>query len=270
MKRLAAAIGLAAAAACGAASQPVLVAKETSVVSAIHFDAAMEGVAPGFDLDGVDSPEGDRATCGHADFADPAGARGVDNQFATIFSLVDAVAPGAVASLVQQNIDDGLMLLIVDLESYDDGHREVVLRSTTGDPLLGTDGRLLDHQTFDARSAVLLGRTGDVRELADGTLEAGPFDVRLELTIFDYLYRFTFEGGRARFRPGQGLIGGAVPVPELLTALAQASAAAEADYTSLFTGLIEDTADMKVSAGKCSALSAAFALDLVPAFTFGE
>jgi hypothetical protein len=268
-------IGVAAAwalAGCAGGAEPAVVSTRSMAVSAVRFDTVAAGMVPGFDLDAHDTQPGDRVGCGKLDFTDPSGARGIDNQFATVFALADEVAPGAVGSLVQQNIDDGLMILTFSLEALDDDSSRLVVRSTSAEPLLGTDGRLLDGQTFDLGGAVELGRTSSVELLPGDQVLAGPFDLRLEIEIFARTYVLTLKRGFARFGLTSGdaalpgLIGGAVPLAELLAALDLAGVAAEADLRGTFGAVFSDAADLDVDQDACQSMSAAFSLEMVSVF----
>ena len=63
----------------------ILKHSHANVLRQFSFTNEGVGVAPGFDLDGLDSPEGDVASCGHGDLQDPDGRTGVDNQLAKIW-----------------------------------------------------------------------------------------------------------------------------------------------------------------------------------------
>src|SRR5688572_16556007 len=95
MKRaLTSALLLASTAACSA--DPSEGIKSTAVLQKLALGREEpEGIAPGFNLDGVNSDERDSRSCAKDDFVDADGNVGVDNQLARLLPLIDLAGEGA-------------------------------------------------------------------------------------------------------------------------------------------------------------------------------
>ena len=113
------------------------------------------GVAEGFNLDGVVSDESDDGSCNKPDLTSPSGEPGIDNSLASLWSNLQMLSPDLVAvdSLIQGAIDDGQLLLLMNVDGIDDPMNDecvnITVRRATGMPMLGTDGLITSGQTFD-------------------------------------------------------------------------------------------------------------------------
>src|SRR5262245_38108617 len=137
MKR--AAIIMCAGVVAGCGSAPSAGVKSSAVLQTIVFGReAPAGVAPGFDLDGVDSDERDSRSCAKKDLVDDEGHLGIDNQLAKLMPLIDLAGQGAVEALVQNSINEGRLLLIFDIERFDDGRASLTVLRGEDTPLVGT------------------------------------------------------------------------------------------------------------------------------------
>ena len=107
--------------------------------------AAQDSTVPGFDLDGEVTPPGQGGPCPFTDRTDSEGRKGIDNQLAELTPILEAFVGGAVDGLIQGAVNEGRLLLL--FEVVDDPPR-VSVRRGDGKPYLGTDGLILDSQTF--------------------------------------------------------------------------------------------------------------------------
>ena len=233
------------------------------------------GIAPGFDLDGQNSPEGDEASCGKGDFTSPEGVEGIDNQLAMLTPLFDLVGLGAVEDLVQRAIEDGGLLIMFELDGVDDleNDPEVTfsLNIGSGTPLLGTDGLLLSGQTFNESDEQPPAFFPNAR-IENGVLHAGPGDTRLPIVVFGVSYELNVKGGfiRAELTYDGGLVdgvmGGAIPMDDLwaIAVIADQEAGGVMEAVTL---ILEGIPDMQKDAeGECQAMSAALEFTAVSAF----
>ena len=234
------------------------------------------GVAPGFDLDKVVSKAGNMQTCGHADLKSPTGAKGIDNQFAKLVPLLEQTQVGAIHGLVQNAIEDGGLLIMLQLEGVDDtlNDDEVSLRVRLGKgkPLLGTDGLVLAGQTFHLHpESPEIALTAQVK---GGVVDGGPFKMRLPIIIFDVLYEITIHDALIRFTFDAdgglkgGLIGGGVPISDIMT-IAYTAAMNAGGILEAIEPVVKGMGDLhKGPDGKCHRISAVLGFSAVSAFLF--
>jgi hypothetical protein len=250
-----------------------------SVISVINFTREIEdGVAVGFDVDGVVSEDGDDESCGHADFVSPDGTKGIDNQLALITPLFDTVGIGAVEGFVQAAVEQGGLLIMWEVKGVDDTQNDdevlVRLRFGTGKPLLGTDGLLLSGQTFhinpDSPEREVKG------SIVDGQLRTEVFEAVLPIVVFEVAYELiiyearmtadvSYDGGLVN-----GILGGRVTIENLLTIAERAELEAGGIYEAV-TFLLDGMADMSPNEdGECQDLSAALTFTSVSGFLFPD
>ncbi len=159
-------------------------------------EADEDGFVAGFDLDGLVSDGSDAESCYQSDFTSPDGTPGVDNQLATLTPLFDQIGLGAFQSFVQAAIEEGGLLLMWQIDGFDDAANDdeitLTMRLGIGTPLLGTDGKLLSGQTFDISptSPDIVATNARIEE---GILHAGPFDTILPVVVFGVLYELPVE-----------------------------------------------------------------------------
>ncbi|MCK6546646.1 hypothetical protein L6R52_12420 [Myxococcota bacterium] len=258
-------------AACGDESATV---RETAVIRTIELRKVADGnVASGLDLDGITSDDRDGRTCFKADFTSPDGEPGIDNQLATLIPFVDLAGEGALQGLIQNAINEGRLLVILDVDDHGDGSVTVTPRRGDDIPLLGTDGRLLEGQTLGLHAEPVLG--APVRGTVSGdVVTTEPFALTMPIIVFSNLYLLYLPDARLRFerteegRLERGIIAGTAGIEDLLGLVRQA-AQFGGDFEGLFGDALRDSADMvRGPDGKCSRMSAAIDFDAVPAFVF--
>jgi hypothetical protein len=253
--------------------QTLIVVLDTVVITSTEEDGV---TAPGFDLDGVDSDFGDETTCNKPDFTAPDGTPGVDNQIATLIPVFQQTEIGIVESLVQNAIEEGGLLVLLQIDGVDDRENDpevgLTLRLGTGVPLLGTDRRLVSDQTFELHPDTQDPTALEAR-IEDGVLHARGLDGVLPVVVFGVTYELEFQGARARATLTDdhgltdGLLGARVPVASLLDILHRAlgdGAVVQAAET-----LLRRAADLgRDEEGICTELSAALAFTGKRAFLF--
>lgn len=240
------------------------------VMSSLGFARRDEaGATWGFDLDAHVSDAGDAEGCGHADLVDPDGLPGIDSAFSGIVPALEASEAGAVEELVRDSVRNGELLLLVELSGVDDPVNDEcvdvrVLRGS-GTPMLGTDGELLDGQTFATDAGTVLSCV----PLVDGSVRAGPFPLDLELQVLDVELTFHTEDTWIRLdlsedgRVGWGYFGGAVPLEDLLVIVSEEDLQ---DIAPLVTSLVTAAADLHPGDDGCEALSIVFEYGAIEAF----
>lgn len=261
--------------ACGGGEAPAIVARHQAVIQTLALaraDAA--GVSSGFDLDGAASDSLDSRSCHHADFVDPEGRPGIDNQLAVLLPLIDLLGEGAVGALLQQAINEGRLLLLLTVEEDSEGGAQLRFERGEDVPLLGTDGLLLPGQTLALQAEPLLGEAR-AWPSAEQVFEAGPFALRIPVVIFNNLYALDLIKAHVRFvRTPEGaleggVIGGGVSVEQMFAIAETAGREARVDIIGSFGGDLRDMADLEHDAsGACGAMSMAATFHAVPAFIF--
>lgn len=239
-------------------------------------DGPLRSMATGFNLDGLDSQHGSTAAEPTCEEAPPDyeglyddGLVGVDNALqglvGTLEGFLDeadcpsSTTEGCLDATLQAQIDEGALLLLVELRGVDDlvYDTEVRVQMALGTPraalVLGDDGRLAPGQTFDTE--MLLGGevTGDIfggrlRFLTDTlplTIDAGGFV--LPLVIHGVELRFDVDATRL----ANGSIGGFLRAEEVITAASAIAPWLEAALRSI----VEGAADYEPSAGDPAACS---------------
>lgn len=235
------------------------------VMSGLTFGRRGEdGTAWGFDLDDSVSSATDSAGCYKADLVDPDGNPGIDSAFSALVPALEATEAKAVEGLIQDSINNGNLLLLVEvsgIDSYEsDDCVDLQIVRGAGAPLLGTDGSLLDGQTFplnpDIAPAVV-----NCAQLRNGTVEAGPFAMDLPIQVLDVEVHFAVQNAYIRVDLADdgtawGFFDGAVPTADILRIVEEGDLASIRD---LVTGLVNGAADLHVAdPDVCDGLSIVF------------
>ena len=235
-----------------------------------------DGVAPGFNLDGIISPDGDVASCGHGDFTDPNGDGGVDNQFAAVWSAAEPLIGEAVVALLLDGVNEGRMLVLMELSGVDsliddDDVTLTVLRSQD-QPIVSMAGYLVPDQTFSLDPEFPL-YVHERATITDGRLFAGPFDFAMPIMAFNadfvlpmrngYVDAIIHEDGHM-----EGIFGGELDVEDTIEKFLNTNASQEA---MLIAPIVRDLADLnKNSDGVCSHMSGALRFEGTNAFIVTE
>lgn len=233
------------------------------------------GVTPGMDLDGVSSDGSDAQGCFKPDMVDAEGNPGIDNQFARILPGLEAVGGEAIEGIVQGAINSGELLVMFEMAGLDDRHQDsctgVTIQQGLGTPEVGTDGRLVPHQTFDVDP------DAPSSHIADGFVEGGElvasgFDFTLPIFVFGFDLEFNIRGAtlKARWqRDGtvRGFIAGAVSVDEVIELTEGIEGGGQ--VASLVLAVLRPSADLfPDEQGDCTHFSLTLTFEAAPAFFF--
>ena len=249
---------------------------EKLVTVAHTFDFAVEeedGVSLGFDLDRRVSPDADNATCGHEDYRGPDGSEGVDNNASVLFESVAGFTETSVEELVRIAINDGLLLLMFELDGLDDPLNDdcvnVRIFQGKGTPFVGTDDFILDSQTFEVDEE-LPQTFVECAKLEDGVLSAGPFDGDIYISILRVQVAMRMHDAHFTAKLGERgiesmILGTALETEQLHDLIDQTM-----DGNLIGAGhfLVDALADMGLENNRCSQLSATLLLEAKPAFLF--
>lgn len=243
-----------------------------TVVARVDIQGILEsGAVYGMNLDQLASAGDEPESCGHADRESPEGASGVDNQFAAVWDLIDPLVGPAVRALLQEAINEGRFLLIIELEGVDDfmNDDDVTLRLLRGqlEPQVGASGLLLPNQTYVIDREFPISVVEHVA-IVDGTLEAGPVEVSVPIEIFDANFILRFRNGRVRLTLAEdgsasGLLAGGIHVGDAMDELLQTGAASEA---ALVQPIFESNADLGFNGESCELISAAILFETAPGY----
>lgn len=233
------------------------------------------GTTPGFDVDGMVSVGKDEASCFKKDFTTPEGEKGIDNQLAALIPDVEAIFGDAVDGLIQGAINNGILLILIDVKGAanmeNDECVDVTVRTVLGKPTLGTDGVIEPYQTYDPDPN---GQSSDATSgrIEDGVLTIGPFELAIPIAIFDVSFVIHVHDALLRLNVGgedgvrrDGLVGGGVVPQEIIEGVEVGAGVAK--YIPLLRVVLEGAADLAVdSEGTCQQVSAGLAVTAVEAF----
>jgi hypothetical protein len=236
-------------------------------------------IVDGFNLDGLVSDGSSEEGCYQADLESTEGEPGIDNHFASILPVLRSTQVGAVETLIQNSIDEGTHLLFLELSGVEDRVNDdtvtVRFRTGYGDALLGTDGMLLAHQTFnlhaDSPDTEMAGA-----EIIDGVLHVGPFDCAVAAKVFGVVYELPVYGAmiRATLSPEggieAGLLGGGIPVQAFVDLAEEVDPGHGQLWQDiqLFVSLLGDWD--QDGDGECELESMATRITGIPAYFFSE
>jgi hypothetical protein len=254
----------------------VVIGSDSLVMSSLLFSRQNDGVSDGFDLDGVTSEQGGDSGCGHGDFVGVDGAEGIDNAGARLIVLLEQTEAVATESLIQQQINNGEVMILLTFEGLDDRLNDdsvdVILERAWGTPMVGNDGWIEPGQTLERSPEVAPIRVEDV-PLVDGVLELSGLDVLFPFTIFDYSIDLTIADVSLRVRldptsGGEGVFGGRIDPQEILD-VAIGSNIDQALQDSL-PDLFYTLSDLRDDNGDCRILSGTFLFDTRQVYLFED
>ena len=225
-----------------------------------------EGVAWGFDLDGVNNTSGEEESCYEYDYVDPEGRTGIDNQLAKIWTDLEPLVGEATQALVQGAINQGDFLLLIEIEGLDDFQNDddVTLHLFRGiqRPMLSTDSLIIPDQTFYVDEAFASSTVRNL-QIVDGKVEAGPIDFQVPIDILEASFVMDVIDGMIRFEIDEhgnfdGYLGGFVEHGKVLDELIATDAEQEAMLVAPF---FERNADRRRVNGRCQEFSVAFGFE---------
>ncbi len=247
----------------------------TGVMQQLRFAGEEpKGIAFGFNLDGYVSTERDDRACSVPDFASPNGEEGIDNQLATLLPIIDLAAEGALQALLQTSVNEGRLLIFIELNETVEGGYHVRLRRGEDTPLLGTDGYILPSQTMALHIESELGETSKVTREGN-VFTAGPFNFLLPAQVFEVLYIVNLRNAMIRFEVTDegfikgGVAGGGIELPELFKILSVADQRVGPNNSleKLLGDAVREFADLERGPdGKCNQISVSMQFEGVPAY----
>jgi len=248
----------------------------TVVISALTFGRTLDdGTTWGFDLDGRVSDSSDWEGCYRQDQISPEGVEGIDSAFTVLVPALEATEGAAVEGLIADSIVNGELILLLELTGVDDLSNDDCVDATLyrgdGTPLVGTDGHILDGQTFGVSETVapVTGRGS----IVDDQVTVRDISVSLPLQILDAELVLTMHDAAIRadlYSDGtaSGYLAGAVPTHEIT------DIAYEEDVDSLaeiIEGLVNLSADLDPDdLGVCQSLSVTLEYEAIPAWVLVE
>lgn len=257
---------------CGAGQIYVL-----DQITLLPVDAS--GVAAGFDLDGYESTYDTEIGCGFADLHNSLGEGGVDNQFAAITKLLPSqVGDTLPAALATSIAAGGLTMLFEEVgpAGVADGKTPaaLVVRKGTGVPLLGTDGKLLEDQSFGLEPSPVLAVVDNLVQDGAG-VRGGPLLLHFRMLFVDKNLGFDLRHARLRYEPDgnggiRGEVGGIVNLKEVM-GLVDLLGGCDQPLHDQLADLVPNFADSRLEpGGPCEAFSMGFGFHGVPAHLMGS
>lgn len=239
------------------------------------------GHVRGWNFDGIVNEDGGREGCYTVDHVSPDGEKGIDNQFANFLPALGAESgeaiEDAVPLLLENAIHDGGILILTEIFGSDDWSNAdsvgIGFRRGTGIPLLGTDGSMLQAQTFSLHEEPWMGGNNDI-SIVDGVIDDTAGDLAMAITVFGVEYRFTLRQSRFEFEIApdgssiSGILGGLVPTSDVVTIGEQIE---DRDLGALVSLLGPALADVRSEEdGPCDLISAVVEFSGIPAFVYPE
>lgn len=239
------------------------------------------GIAPGMNLDGDDgSGTAPANTCQHDNFTNPAGEKGVDNQWWRLMGCTRYYRPGGdIEKVAESIIRNGEVSIMLEVTGVDDARNdpdvqvgfysssEPVQTDGTGTVMTGTSLMVHENPRFHATAK---GR------IENGLLTTEPADVHLQDKALIIDNEWFLKAARLRLEisadgTAKGMLAGYYDVDTFYNYIRQSHVATSINggYTcpSLYLAL-HRLADGYPDAqtGKCTAISTAFVLEAVPGF----
>ena len=210
-------------------------------------------------------------SCGHGDFVSPEGNAGVDNQMAMVWAMAANLVGEAIVALLQDGINEGRMLVMLELGGVDDLVNDddvtVTLYRSTDVPIVNVAGFLVPDQTYQTDPTFPVA-TFEGAQIVDGHVKAGPFDLSFPIQAFNADFLVGLQDGYVEFDIDEegrfsGHMGGIMDVHDVMGNMLQTNAAQEAE---LIYPIVEDLADINRTEEGCTHLSAALRFQGVTGF----
>lgn len=248
------------------------------VIATLEFSEAFDdGSAWGFNLDGEVTELGDPTGCGKQDIVDPEGTPGIDNAFVALMPVIENTEAAAVRGLLQDAVDSGELLLMVEITGLDDRVNDdcvtVTVSPAVGTPMVGTDGEMLDAQSFahdpDAEPAVV-----HDAKLVDGRIVAMGLPISLSLQILDAEIALSIPDGAIQVdldpdgKGATGHFGGGFSVDYLMEVVD--ANGVDDTLTETLRSVLPAMADLDGEAGSCAYMSVDLEYEAIPAFFYAE
>lgn len=229
-------------------------------------DGPMRGLAPGFNLDGIDSQLGSvagDATCEefNPDFEalQDQGLIGVDNALQGLIVTIEGILSIDIDATLAEQIADGSLLLMMEVRGVNDFNydSDVQLQLYLGELAagatleIGGDGQVAPGQTFE--TSMMLGAAVD-GDIFDGRLRAATDLLTIPIETEDFSLPLMISSAEVRFDISEtglvnGTIGGVLTVQSLVDATGALAPGMEGTVYGIVSGLADvNPCDM---AGEC-------------------
>lgn len=233
------------------------------------------GTVSGFDLDSRVSLRPEDESCGKVDLVDPQGVQGIDNQLAIFLPEIEKRFGNAVDGIIQGAINDGRLLIMMDLAGIDDTQNDscvnLQVKLAEGKPALGTDGVVEAWQTFQLRKVDQRISTAEKGTFKKNTFTIGPFDLHIPIAIFDVAFMIHMRNARVRFTldeegNAEGLLGGGVSIDEIADGVEKGAGLADIIPQIRTLGKLASDLGYNEDEGVCKLMSATLTFKARPAF----
>jgi hypothetical protein len=247
----------------------------TLVISTFNYARREDGIVWGFNLDEHITESDDEEGCYKEDLIDPYGNEGVDNAFSGLIPALESTEAIALESLIQASINSGELLLIIEINGIQDWQNDecvsVGIYRGRGIPLVGTEGTLLDGQTFE-RAYDLPYSTITNIEITDGKLDALPLSIELPVQVLDEFLELEMNDGGLHIELDSsggafGFFGGAIPI-QILNNIVSLP---DVNLPEAVITLLGAAADLfPDEGGTCQSISMAFEYAAIPAHFYPQ
>lgn len=253
---------------------------ELVVVRSIKIHVATdEGVSDGFDLDREVSTGSGTSGCAIPDYVSPSGQPGIDNAFSRLVPTMETTEAkiATIEGLIQSAIDSGELLIAFELGGLESWENDdcVSLRAgqATGQAMLGTDGLLLDGQTFDHDTGAPTAEADD-GAVVDGVFEAWGVSIDIPAQILNAYLTLPLRHGAVRMtRSGDDLYTGVIGAGVRIGYLQDVTLTENVDpvVAELLGTVLDYNADLDdPDDGACGAISMTLSFEAVGAYWYAD
>ena len=233
---------------------------EVFLIDSLAFSRVDEGRSWGFDIDGLESDDGDEEGCFQSDWVDPRGNTGIDNALGVLAPILELTEAAAVESIIDEHIRNGTILLLLELHA----DRLLIWRGL-GTAMTGTDGRFLDGQSVRYEPSVLV----DIALTEDQQMLLGAgFALDLQFSILSNDIIFELQQAVIRIQKMDngrlwGVLGGKVPLQRLLVIANDDQVGPNAFFVDVLSSAADIDPDEH---GLCQFISTALIFEGVPVY----
>ena len=257
---------------------PACVAQSTGIWVVTRFEflgANEDGTVEGFDIDDRVSTAADPQGCNTFDGTSSAGVPGIDNQLSTLLPALAAVGV-SLDELIDARVREGTLLLTAQRVGTDLTCDAMRFQRGDGDPLYGTDGRIVPFQTLDLYEGATETTTTSCEWVAPCELAIAGEQFVLEFVFITREIRIDLLGWKGHLTLGddgsfEGMLGAALSlesVPGLLDALGGGDDAAVRNVVATVLPRLADA--FPDEAGDCTGVSATLRVEAVPIYLFED
>jgi hypothetical protein len=178
---------------------------------------------------------------------------------------------------LQDAVDSGELLILVEITGLDDYQNDdcvtVAMSPAVGTPMVGTDGLMLDSQSFARDPDYPPAVVSDV-SLVDGRLIAQGFPITLSLQILDAALVLSIPDGAIQVDidpdgdSASGHFGGGFSIDYVMKIID--GNGIDDTLTELLRDVLPAVADLDGEAGSCEYLSVDLQYEAIPAYFYAE